>query len=354
MQKNSTQTLNTTPSFLDNIHTLRACTIFFIVAGHSFWLLPWAQPQHLQQLVNLFENGSVMFVFVAGFLFQHLHKRFAYLDYLIKKVSHVVLPYLLISTPAIWVALHHNHYPQLEAHSIGYQIGWYLLKGGAHLNFPLWFVPMICLFYLAAPVFMWIIRHPKLYWLIPPLCVLSLVIKRAPFPNLDTPHLALYMLPAYLLGMWCSQFRQNSVLVILEKNLLVTLALIICCFLLPYLADRHTSNYEESGYFTFEAGWIDWLFAQKLLLVVLLAAAFKHLPSRMHQYLAPIAATSFSIFFLHAYWIHLLVKLLGENRLPSSLMIWLCSSLLVLLLSHATALLTKKLLPKHSRYLIGY
>ena len=73
------------------------------------------------------------------------------------------------------------------------------------MNFALWFIPMITIFYVAAPLFSAMIRHPVSYWILPPLVVLSALIHRVPNPGLAIVHMALYLLPAYIAGMWCSQ-----------------------------------------------------------------------------------------------------------------------------------------------------
>jgi hypothetical protein len=347
----------TQSSFLDNIHSLRALVIFLIVSGHTLGHFPWQQDNPLPWLLDILENASVMFVFIAGFLFQYLSKRYHYREYLQKKISHVILPYLFISIPAVIEATIDQHaialYPELAGHAWAYQVMWFYLEGGAHINFALWFIPMIALFYLAAPVFMQFIKKPQLYWIILPLVVLSLLIKRAAYPNLDIVHLAIYMLPAYLLGMWHSQFG-DRVLRSLENRWLLNVVLIVLCWLMPLVMDAHSGNYEEPGYFTFQAGWIDWLFVQKLLLAVLLTVAFKHLPAKIHRGLAPLAHSSFAIFFVHVYWLFILEHLLARYPLKATLVSWLVIALSVLALSHLLAVAVKKCLPRHSRYLIGY
>ena len=272
--------------FLDNIHSLRALAIVVIVGGHVCGELRMldASPS-LSILSTLIDDGSVIFVFVAGFLFEHLRRSYTYSSYLRKKIANVIVPYLLLSVPAVYIAIAWHGanppYPELQGHSSLYQTAWYYLKGGAHLNGALWFIPMIGVYYLAAPAFMAVIHRPRLYLLILPLFCMSAVLKRPLFPNLDTMHLVIYMLPAYLMGMWCSQFG-DSALWVFERRPWLTWGLCGAVWLLPIVVSTHSGNYTESGYFTFERGWIDWLFVQKALLAVLLTAAFKHVPNALH------------------------------------------------------------------------
>lgn len=344
-------------AFLTNIHTLRALAIAFIVGGHVSAQLRIFDPSPaLSALSTLLDDGSVLFVFVAGYLFQHLSAGYRYLPYLRKKFMTVIVPYLLVSIPAVYIAVAWHGanppYPELVGHSWAYQAAWYYLKGGAHLNCALWFVPMIALYYLAAPAFMAFIKKPQLYALILPLFVLSAVIKRPPFPNLDILHLALYMLPCYLMGMVCSQFG-DPVLEVFEHPPWLAWVLCAAAWLLPLSVSGHAGNVQESGYFTFEHGWVDWLFVQKSLMAVLLTVALKHFPVFLHRRLAPLAETSFAIFFVHVYWLFLIVRLAGP-ALPEGIVGWATVTALVLSLSFMTATVAKAAFPRYSRFLIGY
>jgi probable poly-beta-1,6-N-acetyl-D-glucosamine export protein len=342
---------------LNNIQTLRALAIMLIVAAHVCWKLKelGASPA-LSRLPACLDDGTVIFVYIAGYLFAHLRSSYSYSSYLIKKFKNVIVPYLLISVPAVYIAVARHGiappFPELQGHSLAYQTVWYYLKGGAHLNYALWFIPMISLYYLAAPAFMAFPSNPLLYWLIVPLFCVSVALKRPPFPNLDTIHLAIYFLPSYLFGMWCNQFG-DSTLWRLEKFPRLTTILCGAAWVLPLLVSSHPLNFDESGYFTFEHGWVDWLFVQKMLLAVLLTVALKHVPQPVHISLEPLAETSFAIFFLHLFWILLILHYIGP-KIPVNIVSWLAVTVIVLSLSYFTARLVNWALPRASGYLIGY
>ena len=87
-------------SFLHFIHSFRGVAILFVVGGHI--LLDWKPGTVSEKILDaIFQNGTVLFVFIAGYLFQHLSGKYDTLDYWKKKVQYVLLPYILISTPAI-------------------------------------------------------------------------------------------------------------------------------------------------------------------------------------------------------------------------------------------------------------
>src|SRR5882762_3443553 len=83
--------------FLNYIHYFRGIAIIFVVGGHTYLTLSWNKGTSSQIFFDcLWQNGSVLFVFIAGFLFQHLSGKFEYKKYLKNKALNVVLPYLII------------------------------------------------------------------------------------------------------------------------------------------------------------------------------------------------------------------------------------------------------------------
>ena len=88
--------------FLSYIHSLRALAILSIVAVHCLPLFAWDRFRWQDRLLlSLVSNGTVLFVFVAGFLFQYLSYKFEYRRYLKSKLQNVLLPYVCVSLPMI-------------------------------------------------------------------------------------------------------------------------------------------------------------------------------------------------------------------------------------------------------------
>ena len=87
-----------------------------------------------------------------GFLFQHLSHKYDMLNYWKKKFQTIILPYFVISIPAILLRLHNNYVPFTVSESAHFE-DWnvvlkivYFYATGAHL-LPFWYIPMIILFY---------------------------------------------------------------------------------------------------------------------------------------------------------------------------------------------------------------
>ena len=345
--------------FLRYVHNFRAVAIVVIVAGHAIVTLGRTEnPRTTDFLLDLFDNGTVLFVFIAGFLFEHLSRRFDYRDYLHKKLLNVLIPYVLVSIPAIAYTVAFtdpelNNREELGGTSPAYQAAWMLVTGGGTFNYAVWFVPMITLFYLAAPLFMQFVRHPRLYLVVVPLVPLAMLAHRP--PEVHTPAIALYFLPAYLLGMWASHERAR-----LEPLLLRWWAWLLGLFGAAVVArflfsDRHGNEY-ASRLFTDEFGLFDWMLPQKLLLCFALLGLMLRLDAVIGDRLRFLGDSSFTVFFVHCYVLFafqtVCLRVFGfAPQLSAAL--WLALTTGTVALTLAGTALAKRLLGRRSRYLIG-
>lgn len=330
--------------FIAYIHHFRGIAILFVVACHL--LLDWAPDSNTYKLLELlFGNGTVLFVFIAGYLFQHLTKKLNYADYLKKKLFNVLLPYLIVSAPIIlfriitadvpgYITSPHPDFltwPALK------QVGYFLIRG-AHMQ-PLWFVPMITLFYLAAPVFYYIDQRPRLYYLLILFVVLSLIVEREPFS--DILKMFIHFISVYMFGMFMSRFKDRFLGFAKQNSLLISFLLLVSLVSNYVFYDqwRNPINYIQKMLFCpFFIYWL-WRFE-------------KYVPSFV-SYLAEI---SFGMFFLHYYAI-LVIKAVYEkafaHSLPGNIVYWVVDYVLVLLSTALVIYLVKKIFPKLSRNLIG-
>src|SRR5690606_14373892 len=128
----------------------------------------------------IFGSMSILFFFISGYLFQHLSGKFEYKTYLQRKFNNVILPYIIISIPAIivsvWIIPQDGMWDWFYTSPKWVQILLFYATG-KHLE-PLWFVPAVTLIYLVAPLLLKIDRHPTAYWVIPLLLIVSVAIGR--------------------------------------------------------------------------------------------------------------------------------------------------------------------------------
>lgn len=344
--------------FLSHVHMFRALAIICIVAGHGLCFQPdWgAQENARSALLDLFGNGTVLFVFIAGYLFHHLSGKFVYSHYLRSKFRNVVLPYLLISIPAIALAIRNGsiaHYrPEWVDAPWWQQAAWYYLKGGAHLNYSLWFIPMITIFFVLAPLFMWVARHPRFYLLVPALLLVSMGLHRPIFPNLETGRLFVFFVPIYMLGMAWSQYRELA-----DAWVARNLGRLACAWLALLVAQLmwgiEHGSYASVEVFDFSSGWIDWVLLQKLVACPLLLGLLQRYGHRFPKLLDRVADYSFSIYFFHVYVFLGLRLTLDRVTLESPVMGWGTRLVAGLVCSMLIAYLGRKIFGRYSRSIVA-
>ena len=85
--------------YLPYVHSFRAVAIVAVVGAHLD--LVWSATWGSRVAQSIIDNGTVLFVFIAGLLFQHRSTGFKYLRYLRTKLFNVIVPYFVSSLPAL-------------------------------------------------------------------------------------------------------------------------------------------------------------------------------------------------------------------------------------------------------------
>ena len=307
--------------FLRYIHSFRALAIIFIVAAHCIALFDWASiPWQRHLVLSLIPNGTVFFVFIAGFLFQHLSYKFEYRRYLKSKLQNVMLPYVIVSLPMIAVQAltqsgsfdpaYIHHWP-----TVAQNVAWSLLTG-SHTQLHLWFIPMIAIFYLLAPLLLWIDRDGRPYYLLPLLLTVTVCVHRpSNFDNIWQS--CAYYLPVYVYGMWFSRHRER--LLAWHDRWLPALFASVAGLVWLEVAYLHQAGYIVSAsMFSTEHGIVDTNAMQKLLLCGVLLVVLRRLGEGLHGKLRPVADASFAIYFLHLYFVNGCANLMGGQTSPGA------------------------------------
>lgn len=337
--------------FQQHIHVFRAIAIVLIVCAHTVPSLDWTGHPILGKFIDSVANeSSIFFFFIAGYLFQHLSKKFTYGSYLKQKLKTVILPYLLLSIPALIIftllTKRTGVWPWFYELPVWEQVVMFLLTG-KHLA-PLWFVPTISLFYLAAPLFLFIDRKFRAgYWILVPLLVLSTYLGRD--GQLGPLNKALYLLPIYLLGMAFS--RNKAIALNLIQRWWMVLALVAATCLTGNILGWEFINF-----------WQVPLKASMVLLVTWLLWNHHQVFGSKLDYIAEV---SFGIFFIHAYFISAIKVAVvyivsgriyngeGSEDIVGSALTFFMYAGTVLAISVAVIWVVKRFTGKRSRMLIG-
>jgi hypothetical protein len=329
--------------FLGYIHSFRALAILFIVGGHCIDFFSWPETSSAtERFLRIFiSNGSVLFVFIAGYLFQHLAIKFQYQKYYAGKLKNVILPYFLVSIPAILIFV---FFMQRETVWQGFYDNpqWlqvvYFYATGMHLA-PLWFVPMISFFYVIAPLLVLLDKKQYFYWLLPITILLSCYVSRG------LPHQSfIHFFSVYLLGMYFSHYKVKLNSLISRNEILIILGTLVVSF----------ASYE---YFYMQGTMTFLNYLQKISMAIFFLALLIRVGDKINSKLIRVIAdTSFGVFFIHSYVLttsKLIIERLFENKLTGNLLLYPMITVSILLICVAIIVVLQKLLGKKSRYLVG-
>ncbi len=270
---------------IPRIHNFRGLAVMFIVATHSLSAFDWTDHAEVKRWFTYgFANGTLFFLFISGYLFEHLSARFRGLYFWAKKLRFVVLPYVLMSIPAIVMFTH-------SAVQDDVRVGFYdqpvwlqsleFLLTGAHIG-PFWFIPTIVVFYAMTPILIAAFRRDYAFAVLPLLFPIPLWVPRSHNALMNFWH----FLAIWVLGMACCRFRlQTESLLRLNLLPLLLLTILLAAVELAFTAGTHTY-----------LGYI-----QKVALMLFLLASLLMLGHRQIPLLTLTGNLSFGIYFLHPY-----------------------------------------------------
>lgn len=329
--------------FIRYIHDFRGIAIIYVVAAHV--LVAWPEGSPVRKVLDIiFQNSTILFLFIAGYLFQHLSKNFEYKDYLVKKFQNVISPYLIISVPILIYRLYTQDIPGFTALEHPDFANWslwdqgtYYMLHGAHLQ-QLWFIPMIALYYLISPLLIYIDRHPKLYVVLVPLIAISLVIHRSSLS--DTLTMAVHFLSVYVFGMFLSRYK-DAYLEFAKKYWLLITVLSVGSIVLNYFVVRFYDPVDYTQKMLFCCFYIYWLWRLE-----------KYVPKVVDT----LAVLSFGIYFVHYFFVLIIrggFERIFHREIPGNIVVWTICLLIIMALSIWSLQLAKKILGKYSKYFVG-
>ncbi|OCG34506.1 acyltransferase family protein [Gilliamella sp. Gris1-4] len=285
------------PQKIHSIHVLRGVAIIMIVFSHCLGVFKNTHliaNSYLFSFLNLFAfNFTTFFVLIAGFLFQHLTYKFDTKAYYLSKLKTVVCPYVSVSI-FCFVFFHYQYLSNLPwfsstETSVVSSIVRMMLTGTQLL--PLWFIPMIIIIYLMAPLlYFWSKKSLIVAGLIAMFWVVMFTKPDFTQPILNLLHYG----PVYLIGM---MIKQNYQIIIktVKDNLFLVMFLFGLCFFIPFA-------YRYMSHLGVENLYYDTL--QKIILFILALYFLDGLnhktnEGRLYKFFSYMANISFPIYFIH-------------------------------------------------------
>lgn len=292
---------------LNYINVFRGLAILLIVAGHS---MQFGEVGSLTQRISveIFAGGTALFIFISGFLFQHLAGKYEFRNYMKKKWTNVILPYLWTAIPGVLFCFlfpvkYGNAFDGLNPII---QIPMMLSVGRVH-NTPTWFIPMIVLFFLSSYVLLQAEKKGWLYKLLPILFFVTVFFPRQDVDynsvmglSYSAKYLAylkyvimgyIHFFSMYVFGMFCSANKDIIDKFYSSRWLYIVLMLVTAI-----------GNVYLGINFGISNGTVS-----KIFLTIIVLAYLKHYDEwlishiKLNKALDIVAKYSFGIFFVHWY-----------------------------------------------------
>ena len=344
--------------FLPYIHHFRAIAILFVVASHSRQPLDWSASPLIEQFVEvIFNNGTTLFVFIAGFLFAYLLPKYDTRTYYLNKIKYVILPYILVGGPAVAFFFFRDRIlPPTFPADFGQ---WDLivqilfLYGTGVMLLPLWFIPMIAIFYVLAPIFAVADRSGRIYQWLPLLFVAALIIPR-PAGNLNPFQAFVVFLPIYLLGMWSAKNVDWLMPRLAKFRGALVVSWLVLVFLGVLVFSAKGATYTKS-LFELHDDIISISTIQQTVLCFILLYYLENLQTVLGKRLDFLADMSFAIFFLHQYAIGTFSRAchaLGM-ALSGNLLIYVLFTATVIAASIVVVFFVRRIMGPYSRLVVG-
>jgi peptidoglycan/LPS O-acetylase OafA/YrhL len=359
--------MNNKPNFLGYLHSFRGFAIINIVFIHAFAFAFYDYNNSSMDLKNpyimaselIFHNSTIYFAVISGLLFSIVLKSKGYKKFYISKFKNVLLPYLFLTLLfSIYIELPDNPFVLRTDFSSYLNDAVYNFITGKAL-FPFWYIPVLVFIYLLTPLVDYMMNSKKwgtfliLFIIFLPLVTSRLELADTTDQDYISISTILYFMGAYAGGMyfgvhpeahfnWVKKNRVWFILVALLSSLAILYFKII--------------DMDKIGFWSL----ISTLFyIQKMSLAALVIVLFKNLGEKQPRWLVPLANNAFSIYFLHAFFLWQLFRLLmpittWHQIAPFNLFISaFCFLILSIGLSLLVTWMVKKIAGKYSRMLIG-
>lgn len=306
-----------------------------------------------------FQNGTVVFLFISGYLFVFLNKNFNYHGYLLKKIKYVITPYLIVASTVFilrWIK-GFDGFPvyfgdPYEAVFKAYIIS---IATGSYILTPLWFIPMISLFFITAPIIKWLV-YSRVSFFVLITCLLISVTTARPWGNANPVLAYIHFFGIYFLGCWLAKQGNKADETLISRPAIYGLAML---FGLTTVQSYYSLNPDQA--FSFEMQllrftlYIDWSVLQKIFFCLMTYGLSFLLYTRSKPLVKCIADYSFGVFFIHGITIGVMTKLIN---LPISFVnynefLYLPFGVMIYLITHALVHGIRFYVNEKSRYIIG-
>lgn len=351
--------------FLNSFNIFRAIAIVIIVIGHcDIFFIDVRHDMFTDLFYILSFGGTSLFVFISGFLFNHIFlERYNYKKFVRKKMTKVLLPYTIMSLIPI------ANYVFIKGKDLSSD-SYFMPKGddvfteyfipaikyytSGEQMMAYWYIPFIMVVFFMSPVHVYFSKwNIKLQLLILAVSIFFSTLIHRPIisAGLYLFQSVLYFTPIYLFGIVCSQ-QKDFIYKKFQRKEHMFLMISILLGLIQY-KNGVVGNYHKNP-FVFNG--FDLMILQKSSLCLFFMIWLHRFERNKNKTLQILASNSFGIFFIHGFVIFFMRKLQIKYEISMEFNFWISYTLivgLVLLISTTISLVIKKIFPKKSVYIIG-
>ncbi|MDN2696108.1 acyltransferase [Janthinobacterium sp. SUN073] len=332
--------------FRYSLENFRGIAIIFVMFSHIMSIQGIGKlGGYLYYIVG---DATTWFVFISGYLFYYLEaNNFKYGAYLMKKVKYVILPYLILSIPVIFFWLSASQNVLYGLTPLNFML-WSLIAGGIAVG-PMWFIPMIALFFTFTPAFRFLARTKAIYIVTLTFLIFSMFSSRSIY-NANAFLSFLHFFGFYMLGIVAA--KDAAVLERLKTEtkkkiiFISILAFIFFGYFFPGMASMPNSFFNGLGL-------LNYILVGKLFLLIAIFFIFEQYYNRENKSLGYLARISFGLFFAHGFMAAIFAKVLKSINYIDPIVTLFAEIGVVIFVSIGIVVLVKKVLKKWSRYVIG-
>ncbi|MEN3112398.1 acyltransferase [Uliginosibacterium paludis] len=275
-----------------HIDSFRALSILFVMAGHLN--TPSMAEGGSKWFYFLVSNATAWFVFISGYLFCALESlRFNYRRYLARKLKNVVSPYVILICLASTISIVRGRHEYLDLSAPAYFI-WSIIVGGDFIG-PLWFMPMIFVFFLLSPAFLATAQAKWLHLATIAGLMISVFTCR-PIYNLNPVLSFLHFAGFYLAGISACRLEEIGHI---QKHWIIWTLIGLLVFGSSIIVNSENTHTPPG--FMANIGRLDVAQVSKLGLLMILMPLLMKFMNREVRALRFLASISFGLFFLHGF-----------------------------------------------------
>lgn len=338
-----------------------------IVAIHSYSAADLVLDSYTSRfLFNLVSGATLNFIFISGFLFYLVfYEKFEFFKFVKGRIDRYLKPYLFLSILPIAISL--LTMPMYWDNSIIIDFNkdtigtWHFIStlkylvSGAHIT-AYWYIPFIMLMVLLSPLFVAFVKLniTKQLIIFGIFLTVSMLIHR-PFERVElfqAVHSVFYFTSIYLMGIICAIHR-TKIYEVLHKKELYLLGIVL--LIVVWQTNQGHLGLYKTEFLVYNG--ID-LVVIKMLFFCLFFMIWLHRFEHVKSYvISTIAAASFTIYFLHVYFlkgINIVKDYFNLSFENYAFIAYILLVMTIIFLSTITARLLYRLIPNYTRILIGY